>query len=179
MRFAPGPEPVGEAEEVRLVDAVKHLHDGALQDLVLQRGDPQRTQPAVRLRDIRPPRRHRPIAPTMDPGVQIPEVVLQVPPIVLPRQVIDPGRGPRVQRPIGLPETIDIDVVQERGEPCLPIRPRLAAHATKRTWRALPGSVSGTRFAGRVSLGRPPSLHHLRRRNPGIVRRLRRYYEAV
>jgi hypothetical protein len=42
MRLAPRPKPIREADEIRLVDAVEHLHDGALQDLVLQRGDPQR-----------------------------------------------------------------------------------------------------------------------------------------
>ena len=49
----------------------------------------------------------------------------------------------------------------------------------QRTERALPGSESGTRFAGRVPLGQPPSLHHLRPRHSGLVRRLRGYYGAV
>ena len=39
--------------------------------------------------------------------------------------------------------------------------------------------MSGTRFAGRVPLGRAPSLHRLRRRARGVVRRLRRYYGPV
>ena len=42
MLGAPRSEPVGEADEVRLVDAVEHLNDGALEDLVLQRGDTER-----------------------------------------------------------------------------------------------------------------------------------------
>ncbi len=37
MRVAPWPEPVGEAQEVRLVDGVEYLDDGPLDDLVLQR----------------------------------------------------------------------------------------------------------------------------------------------
>ena len=41
------------------------------------------------------------------------------------------------------------------------------------------GAASGACFAGRVSLGRSPSLHHLRPRSPGLVRRLRRYYGTV
>jgi hypothetical protein len=39
MRAAPWPEPVGEAEEVRLIDAVQHLDEGGLGDLVLQAGN--------------------------------------------------------------------------------------------------------------------------------------------
>ena len=55
MRAAPGPEPVGEAEEVFLVDRVQHRGHRPLDDLVLQRGDRQRALPAVRLRDVDPP----------------------------------------------------------------------------------------------------------------------------
>src|SRR4051812_9844524 len=60
--------------------------------------------------------------PAVDPLVQVAEVVLQVLPVGLPRHVVDAGRGPRVQRPIGLTEPVNIDVVQERGEPCLLVR---------------------------------------------------------
>ncbi len=52
MRAAPRPEPVGETEEVHLVDRVQHLDDGPLDDLVLQRGDTERPKPPVRLRDV-------------------------------------------------------------------------------------------------------------------------------
>jgi len=55
MRAAPRPETVGEAQEVHLVDGVEHLDDGALEDLVLQRGNAKRPLPPVRLRDVRPP----------------------------------------------------------------------------------------------------------------------------
>jgi hypothetical protein len=36
--------------------------------------------------------------------------------------------------------------VQERGEPCVLVLLCDSAHAIQRTWRALPGSVSETRF---------------------------------
>jgi len=107
MRRAPGSEPIREAEKVRLIDAVEHLHDGTLDDLVLQRRDPQRTQPAIRLGDIRPSRRPCAIAAALNLPVQIREVVLQIDPIVLPRHLINPGRGLRVDRPIGLPQPIN------------------------------------------------------------------------
>ena len=45
---------------------------------------------------------------------------------------------------------------------------------TKPTERALSGTESGARFAGRVPLGWSPSLHHLRRPALGIVRQLHR-----
>src|SRR6266481_2054491 len=46
-------------------------------------------------------------------------------------------------------------------------------------WTRRSGTESGARFAGRVPLGQSPSLHRLRRRLPGLVRRLHRYYETV
>ena len=45
MRPATRAEPVREPEKVRLVNGVQHLDDGALDDLVLQRGDPERPKP--------------------------------------------------------------------------------------------------------------------------------------
>ena len=77
MRGAPRPEPVGEPEEVRLVDSVQHLDHRPLEDLVLQRSDPERPQPPVRLRYVRPPRRPRPVSAPVDPSVQIPKVFLE------------------------------------------------------------------------------------------------------
>src|SRR6266545_6314241 len=62
MRVAPRPEPVGEAPELRLIHGVEHLDDGPLDNLVLQRGDAERPQPPVRLRDVCPSRRPSPVA---------------------------------------------------------------------------------------------------------------------
>src|SRR5215210_8842542 len=53
MRRASRPEPVGEADEVRLIDAVEHLHDGTLEELVLKRRDPERALPPTWFRDPR------------------------------------------------------------------------------------------------------------------------------
>jgi hypothetical protein len=38
----PRPEPIGEADEVLLVDRLQHRHDRLLDDLVLQAPDAQR-----------------------------------------------------------------------------------------------------------------------------------------
>jgi hypothetical protein len=179
MRAAPWPEPVGEAQEVRLVNGAQHLDDGPLEDLVLQRGNAERPQPPVRLRDVRPPRRPRPVAPAMDPTVEVDEVFLKVLPVGPPRHPVHPRPSPRAQRPVGRPQAIQVDVVQERREPHILVLLHRSAHTVQRTWRALPGSVSGARIAGRVPLGRPPSLHRLRDRSHGVVRQLRRYYRAV
>jgi hypothetical protein len=141
--------------------------------------DTERPQPPIGLRDEHSPRRLRPVAPAMNPSVQTPKVLLEIQPIVTPRHAIHPRSCLRANRPIRRPETIDIDVMQKRGEPHILVLARHLAHAVQPTWRALPGTESGTRRAGRVSLGRSPSLHHLRRPALGVVRQLRRYYGTV
>ncbi|KZS61664.1 hypothetical protein A4G27_15350 [Mycobacterium kansasii] len=42
-RAAPRPEPIREPPEIHLVDGVEHLDGRSLNDLVLQRRDPQRS----------------------------------------------------------------------------------------------------------------------------------------
>jgi hypothetical protein len=54
MRAAPRPKPVGEADEVRLVDRVQHLDHRPLEELVLQRRDPERPLPPVPLGNEHP-----------------------------------------------------------------------------------------------------------------------------
>ena len=136
MRSAPRSEPVGEAQEVLLVDGVEHLDHRPLEDLVLQGGDAKRPQPPVGLRDIRPASRSRPVAPAVDPLVQIPEVGLQVLPVGAPRLPIHPGGRPRVERPVGDPEPGNVDVMQQRREPCCLVLSCYFAHTVQPAWHA-------------------------------------------
>src|SRR5207245_10727965 len=98
MLAATRPEPVGETEEVLLIDSVQHLDRRTLDDLVLQRGDTERPKPPIWLRDEHPPRRLRPIRAPLDPSMQILEVSLQLLPVVLPRHAVHPRSRFRPQR---------------------------------------------------------------------------------
>src|SRR5947209_6031288 len=177
MRTTPGPKPIREALEVHLVDRVKYLDHRPLNDLVLQRRDPQRPQPPTGLRDVRPPARGRPIPPRLHPLMQIGQTSLQIPPVIHPRHPIHPGRRLRANRPVRRPQSGDAGVVQQRGKPRTLVPSCHLTHTTERTRRTLPGAVSGMRFAGRVPLGSPPFLPHLRGRS--LVRQVRRYYGAI
>src|ERR687897_1540030 len=179
MRPAPGSKPVREAQEVRLIDGVQHLDHRPLKELVLQRGDPERPLPPVRLRYVRPARRSCPVAPAVNPRVQVTKVLFEIAPVVCPRRPVRSRRGAGLERPIRRPQAVDIDVVQERDEPRTPILLRHSAHALQRTWHAYSGFGPGACFAGRVPLGQPDSLRRLRDRSRGVVRRPRRYYRAV
>ena len=179
MRAAARPEPVREAEKVRFVYGVQHLDQRPLKDLVLQRSDPERPLPPVWLWYVHPPRRPRPVRAPVNPSVKIPKVLLKIDAVVLPRHAIHPRRGLGLQSPICRPQAIDVNVVQERGEPRFLVHCCHSAHTTKRTGRAKPGTESGARFAGRVPLGRSASLHRLRRPALGVVQQLLRYYRTV
>jgi site-specific DNA recombinase len=61
MRSPSWPEAVAEAEEVFLVNGVQYADPGALDDLVLQRRDRQRTSTSVRFGYVDPPARRRPV----------------------------------------------------------------------------------------------------------------------
>ena len=64
----------------------------------------------------------------MNPGVQTAKVRFEIQPVVPPRNPVDPWGGVRADRPIRLPQTIDADVMKERGEPHIPVLPRHLAH---------------------------------------------------
>ena len=70
-------------------------------------------------------------------------------------------------------------MVQERGEPHLPILLRCLAYPLQRTGRVGPARCPGRVLLGQVPFGHTPSLHPLRRRSPDIVRGLPRYFGSV
>jgi len=102
MWTAPRAESVREAEKVLFVDGVEHLDDGTLDDLVLQRGNAQRSLPPVRLLDVRPPYRLRSVRSPLQPLGQVLQVLSQLLAVVLPRFAVDPCRRLSLQRIVGL-----------------------------------------------------------------------------
>ena len=92
MRPAPRSEAIAEPQEVPFPDRVQHLDHGTLDDLVLQRGDAERPLPPVRLGDIHPPRRQRPVGTAVDTVLQIREPRLEILAVLPPAYPVHPGR---------------------------------------------------------------------------------------
>ena len=89
------------------------------------------------------------------PGRADPEGSPRDPAVVPPRDAVHPRRGLGLKRPVGRPQAVDVNVVQERGEPRFLVRLRHSPHTMPaHLARRRSGSVSGARFAGRVPLGR-------------------------
>ena len=115
----------------------------------------------------------------MDPAKQIVEPGLQVCLVVLPSHAICAGGGFALERIERQPERVDINVVEKRGEPLLLPLPRGLSYTGQRLGHAIPALRPERALLIRGSLGPRSSLHRLRRRSPGLVRRLRRYYSEV
>src|SRR5208282_3322646 len=77
--------------------------------------------PPVRLRDICPPARRRPVASLLHPLVQVPEISHQVLPVGLPRHPVHPRRRLRADVLIGQQKAFEGDMVQQRREPRFPV----------------------------------------------------------
>ena len=115
----------------------------------------------------------------MNTAVQIPEPRLQACCVVIPGHAIHTGGGLALERVECHPERIDIDVVQERGEPFFLPLPCRVPYTVQRLGHTRPDLSPVCASLVRVPLGPRPSLHRLRRRSPSLVRRLPRYYGGV
>src|SRR6266478_5446309 len=180
MLAAPWSEPVRKAEEVRFIDSVQHLDRRALDDFVFQRRDSERSLPPVGLGDIHPTHRFRSVRSSLQPLGKIVEVCLQRLAVVPPRLPVHARRGFLLQSEVGHPQRFQvIDVVQERCEPQLLILSCCLTYPLQRAGRVFPARCPGRVLLWQVPFGQTPSLHPLRCRLPGVVRRLLRYYGSV
>ena len=180
MRAAPWPEPVREAEKVRFVDGVQHLDRGTLGDLIFQRRDTERPLPPVGLGDVHPPHRLGSVRSSLQPLGQIPEVFFQALPVVPPCLPVHARCSFPLQAEVGPAERFQVvDMVQERREPQLLIAFCCLTYPLQRTGRVAPARCPGRVLLRQVPFGQTPSLHPLRPRLPGVVRRLLRYFGSV
>jgi len=173
-------ESVREAKEVGFVDRVQHLDRRALDDFIFQHRHAERPLPPVGFRYKHSANRFCSIRSTLQPLGKIEEIALQTLAVVPPRLSIYTGGGVSLQLAIGRPQTIDVvDVVQERSEPQLLVPLCCLAYSLERILRALSALCPRRVLLKRVPFGQSPSLHPLRSRSPGVVRRLRRYNGSV
>src|ERR1700692_2568853 len=100
----------------------------------------------------------------MDPCMQISEVLLKVCCIGLPRQPVHPGGGVALEHEERLPEQIDAEVVEERGELLLPPLLSCLPYASERLGHTSPTLCPVCALPAYVPLGPRPWLRRLRRR---------------
>src|SRR6266853_1095816 len=176
---APRSESIRKAEEILLVDGLQNVHDGLLNDLVLQTQNAEWSLGAVRLRDVCPSGWARPIAAPMHSIVQVFQFLFEGLSIGLPCHAIGSGRSVTREREIAPLQEIGGDVMQQCREPYSLALSRRLAHGCQSVRRGIPAQCPGRGRLTAVPLGRGPSLHGLRRGKALVVRSLHRYYSLV
>src|SRR6476660_8609261 len=124
-------------------------------------------------------RRDGTIRSSVDPSVQIRKPRLQICLEVLPCHTIHAGGCFALKRVESQPERVCVDMVEKRGEPLLLPLPCGLPYAIKLLDHTIPALCPECALLSRVSLGPRPSLHRLRHRTSGCVRRLHSYYGGV
>jgi hypothetical protein len=130
----------------------------------------QGTLPSIGFRNIGSLGRLRSIRPSMDSAVQICQLLIQARLVLLPRHAIDSWCSSSLQGVEAVPQQIDGDVVEQRGEPRPLIFACCLTHTKQVAQPAGPVLGPGRGRLPDVLLGRLPSLHALRQRFPAVVR---------
>ena len=112
MWTAPWPEPIGESQKVFLINLGEDGDHRLLDNLVLQCRDPQGALPPLGLRDIHSPCGLRPIAPAVNPILEIDQPIVQASLIRLPGHAIHPGSRMPLQCIEAIPKEIDREMVE-------------------------------------------------------------------
>ena len=115
----------------------------------------------------------------MNSAVKIGELALEILAIFLPCHAVYTGRRIPLQPRVGAVKKPGINMVEERGEPFLPIQPCSCPYTVQSRGHAYPARGPARVGSSRVRLGPLPSLHQLRLRSPDAVRRLPSYYGGV
>src|SRR5437660_2122898 len=180
MLAAPWSEPVRETKKVRFIDGIQHLDRRTLDDFVFQCRNSERSLPPVGLRDKYPTHRLRSVRSSLQPFGKILEIPLHFLPVIPPRLPVHARRSFLLQREVGHAQRFQVvDVVQKRREPQLLILSCCLTHPLQRTGRIAPARCPGRVLLSQVPFGQSSSLHPLRHRLPGFVRRLPWYFRAV
>ena len=112
VRTASRPEPLGETPKILLVNLGEDGDHRLLDNLVLQCRDPQGALPPLGLRDIHSPCGLRPIAPAVNPILEIDQPIVQASLIRLPGHAIHPGSRMPLQCIEAIPKEIDREMVE-------------------------------------------------------------------
>jgi hypothetical protein len=128
MLAAPRSKPVGESPKIFLVYLVEDRHHGALDDLVFQRRDSQRSLLPVGLRYVDSFGGHRPVRSAVDPAVQIFQSILQPGLILFPCHAVHARCRFTFQSVVALPQQFDTHMVKQGREPFLFVLPRSFTH---------------------------------------------------
>jgi hypothetical protein len=176
---APLPESVREPEKVFFIDRTQYRSHGLLHDLILNRGNTQRSLPPIGFGNVYPSRWPRPISSGVNLPVQVREPIPENFLVFFPRHSVHASRSLPLESIEALHQHFRRDVMQQRREPQPPFPAGCFAYTFKARRRTTgPALRPGCGVLVGVPFGYAPSLRHLRRFNP-FVRWLQRYYGRI
>src|SRR6185312_3786757 len=123
--------PIGESEEVDLVDGIEYLRHRPLHDLVFQRRNTERSLTTIRLGNEHTPHRQRPIPTGVNLLTKYSEIAPQVLLVGHDRHSVDPYARASLQPPKRARQRCDIDMMQERRKPSTLVVSRCFVHPLK------------------------------------------------
>jgi|SRR5450432_3834560 len=109
----------------------------------------------------------------MNSPMEVLQSFLQVVSIFLPRHPVHSRRCPPFQVVVAAAKQVDVNVVQQGGEPHLRVSLGCLSYTVQPAWPALPARCPVRIRLFRVLLGQRPSLHDLLRPSLACVRPLR------
>src|SRR5215467_9998020 len=130
MLTAPWPEAIRETPKILLINLIEDCDDGLMDNLVLQRRNPERPLSTIRFRDIHSSRWLRSVSAAVNPAVQIDKPTFQPGLILLPSDTVHSWSGLTLQGVKAIPEQCDCQMVKQGGElpllpfPCCPAHTR-------------------------------------------------------
>ena len=182
VRASVSSKPIGEPYKVLLVERVKHLHRGALNNLIFQHRHSERPKLTrlAHLGDVRPTHRLGSIGSSLESLREILKIPLQLLSVVPPRLAVDPWSSFAPEREVCRTQPLNvINVVQERCEPLSLIPPCCLTYPLKRAGHAWPALSPGHVTLKQIPLGQPPSVHRLLGLRLSFVRRLCSYFRSA
>src|SRR5438309_1263418 len=107
----------------------------------------------------------------MNPSIEVRYSFLQSVSIFFPRHLVHSRRCPPFQAVVAAAKQINVHMVQQGGEPHLPVSLGCLSYTVQPAWPVLPTLCPARVWLSRVLLGHRPSLRHLLRPSLAFVRR--------
>src|SRR4029453_12104725 len=162
MGTSPRAKPIGEAQEVALIDRTQHADDRLLDNLVLEAGNAQWSLRPIRLGNIHATKRLGPIASLVEAGMQRAQILPQVGLVAVPGDSIDPRGRLTLKRIKALAQQLRSEMVEQGGELKMLILLCCLTHTPQPTRTRPPALGPGCGELEPVSFGLRPSLPPLR-----------------
>src|SRR5688572_3493500 len=171
-------KPIGEPDELGLVDRLEYHSHRLLDYLVLQCGDAERTCSTIPFGNVYAPHRQRMVTATMDAVLQLEQAFAKTLAVLLPRDLVHSSRCLLAQACVRFQQQRHLDVTEQVGPFVFRLLLGSLSQPLQVRERISPALCQGCVSCNSFPLGRGPFLHRLEGRYPHL-RRYLRYYDRV